>query len=54
MEKLEDLDTDDDLKMPGSSTSYKSINYKSKGQNNSVKRSKASSVMTISDYDTTD
>ena len=50
MDKLEDLgdDEDEDLRMPGSSTSYKSINYKHQGPINGS--SVRSSVMAISDY----
>ena len=54
MDKLEDLDTEDDdsLRMPGSTTSYKSINYKHQGPINGS--SVASSVMAISEYHTAD
>lgn len=52
MDKLEDLDNDDDLRMPGSTTSYKSINYKNQGNINGS--SVASSVMTMSNYGTPD
>ena len=53
MDKLEDLgdDENEDLRMPGSSTSYKSINYKHQGPINGS--SVGSSVMAISDYQTT-
>jgi hypothetical protein len=43
MSKLENMDTDDDLRMPGGTTSYKSINYKSKGANKDTRGSEASS-----------
>lgn len=53
MDKLGDLDDDgDEMSMPGSTTSYKSINYKHKGRINGS--SVASSVMGISEYHTTD
>ena len=55
MDKLEDFgdEEDEDLRMPGSSTSYKpkSINYKNQGRINGS--SVGSSVMAISDYQTT-
>ena len=50
MDNLEELDTEeDDMRMPGASTSYKSINYKNQNRVNGSSVA-SSSVMGISEY----